>query len=160
MGYIEEIRKLTGKRPLILPGSVVLVLNKEEKLLLQQRIEPRGVWGLPGGLMELGESAEETARREVYEETGLQLKDLELLNLYSGKNYFVRLQNGDEFYSVTAAYVCRSFFGEARVNLDEGLNIAFFPLDKLPEQLVGSHRRMIEEYRIREQRTQNENVQR
>jgi 8-oxo-dGTP pyrophosphatase MutT (NUDIX family) len=109
--------------------------------------------------MELGESAEETAQREVYEETGLQVKGLELLNLYSGKNYFVRLQNGDQFYSVTAAYVCRSFEGKARVNLNEGIDIAFFPLDDLPEQLVGSHRRMIEDYRSIQQRRKNEKPQ-
>ncbi|GER66622.1 DNA mismatch repair protein MutT [Weizmannia acidilactici] len=147
MGYIEEIRKLAGSRPLILPGSVVLIFNGREEILLQQRVEPRGVWGLPGGLMELGESAEETALREVYEETGLRLNDLTLFNLYSGKNYFVRLKNGDQFFSVTAAFISRSYSGEPSVNLKEGMDIGFFPLDQLPAKLVGSHRRMIEEYK-------------
>jgi 8-oxo-dGTP pyrophosphatase MutT (NUDIX family) len=50
--------------------------------LLQHRKD--GNWGLPGGLMERGESLEETAIREVYEETGLTLKCLTLLELFSG----------------------------------------------------------------------------
>ncbi len=71
MGYVEELRKIVGHRPLILVGAVVLVINENGYVLLQQRTEPYGKWGLPGGLMELSESPEETAYREVYEETGI-----------------------------------------------------------------------------------------
>ena len=67
MGYVEELRKIVGHRPLILVGAVVLVINENRYVLLQQRTEPYGKWGLPGGLMELSESPEETAFREVYE---------------------------------------------------------------------------------------------
>jgi 8-oxo-dGTP pyrophosphatase MutT (NUDIX family) len=54
---------------LILPGSVVLIFYEDSEILLQHRID--GGWGLPGGLMEMGGSLEDTARREVKEETGL-----------------------------------------------------------------------------------------
>lgn len=52
MGYVEELRKIVGHRPLILVGAVVLVINEHGYVLLQQRTEPYGKWGLPGGLME------------------------------------------------------------------------------------------------------------
>ena len=86
MGYVKELRKLVGNRPLILPGAVVIILNEQNEMLLQHRSD--GGWGLPGGIMELGESMEETARREVQEETGLVVGELELMGIFSGEDYF------------------------------------------------------------------------
>ena len=54
-------------------------------MLLQKRYD--GGWGLPGGLMELGESLEDTAKREVLEKTGLVIEDLKLLEIFSGPEY-------------------------------------------------------------------------
>lgn len=45
MGYVEELRKVVGHRPLILVGAVVLVINENGYVLLQQRTEPYGKWG-------------------------------------------------------------------------------------------------------------------
>ncbi|WP_202409876.1 NUDIX domain-containing protein [Halobacillus litoralis] len=62
MDYVKELRKDVGTKPLILPGAVVIIENDQQEILLQHRKD--GGWGLPGGLMELGESLEDTARRE------------------------------------------------------------------------------------------------
>jgi 8-oxo-dGTP pyrophosphatase MutT (NUDIX family) len=61
--YYKELRKFVGHRPLILPGSVVIIVNEKGELLLQER--DKYFWVLPGGLMNLGESLVETAKREV-----------------------------------------------------------------------------------------------
>ncbi|WP_347342956.1 NUDIX domain-containing protein [Lysinibacillus pakistanensis] len=66
------LRQYVGHQPIILPGSAVIILNNANEVLLQKRYE--GGWGLPGGLMELGESLEDTAKREVFEETGLTMQ--------------------------------------------------------------------------------------
>ena len=73
--------------------------------MLQER-EP-GIFGLPGGLMELGESLEDTARREILEETGLHTWRVNFCHVYSGPEYYFEVSNGDTFYSVTAVYKTR-----------------------------------------------------
>ncbi|MDU1846927.1 MAG: NUDIX hydrolase [Niallia nealsonii] len=148
MGYIEDLRKLVGKMPLILVGAVVILLDKDQKVLLQERKHPKNVWGLPGGLMEIGESTEETAKREVFEETGLQVTNLQLLSVYSGKDYFAVAANGDPFYTVTTTYCTSEYEGKLENNHEESFSLQFFPLHNLPEKMVGSHRRMIEDFKI------------
>lgn len=144
MGYVENLRKLVGTMPLILVGAVVIILDEENKVLLQERTSPFKVWGLPGGLMELGESTEDTAKREVFEETGLEVEEITLLNIFSGEKYFTKIPNGDEFYSVTVVYYTNKFSGEVILNEDEGTELKFFSLDKLPDKMVRSHREFIE----------------
>lgn len=146
MGYVEELRKFVGHRPLILVGAVVIVLDEKGNVLLQQRTEPHGKWGLLGGLMELGESPEDTARREVMEEAGIHVVNLQLIDVFSGKNYFVKLANGDEFQTVTVAYYTNEFRGIPTNNHEEGLALAFFSPSALPEYIVGSHKKIIESY--------------
>lgn len=138
MGYVEEIRSLVGHRPLILPGAVVILLDQQGRVLLQRRSD--GGWGLPGGLMELGESLEDTARREVKEETGLSVGDLALKGLFSGPEYFLRVSNGDELYSVTAVYVSTQYSGELFVDGNESVDLRFFELDSLPEDVTETYR--------------------
>ena len=64
MGYIQQLRELVGFRPIIMVGTGVLLL-KEKEVLLQRRRD-NGLWGIPGGSLEPGESLEETARREIF----------------------------------------------------------------------------------------------
>ncbi|WP_042354054.1 NUDIX hydrolase [Bacillus rubiinfantis] len=132
MGYIEDLRKIIGTRPVILTGAVVGVFDEYGNILLQKR--PNGKWGLPGGLMELAESAEEAARREVWEETGVEIGDLELVGVFSGKQYFVKLENGDEFYPVTIAYQTNDIKNKTiRIDGEETLDAKFFDIMNLPE---------------------------
>ncbi|WP_423406692.1 NUDIX hydrolase [Heyndrickxia sp. MSNUG] len=144
MGYVSELRELVGHRPLILPGSVVLIFNQDSELLLQHRID--GGWGLPGGIMEMGESLEETARREVKEETGLIVGELKLAGVFSGPEYFLRVANGDELFSVTAVYFTNDIQGEINIDESESVDLQFFSLDQLPVGLTESYLRFINHY--------------
>lgn len=146
MGYIEELRALIGHRKVNLCGSAVFIRNAEGKILMQQRKYPYGRWGVPCGLMELGESAEETARREIFEETGLTLGELELFGVYSGEKYFCRAANGDEYYTVIIVYIADSYIGEPVVHDDESLQFQWFEPLELPEDIAGSHKAMIADY--------------
>ncbi|KRF43765.1 NUDIX hydrolase [Paenibacillus sp. Soil787] len=148
MGYVEDLRKIVGHIPLILVGSVVIITNDENKILLQKRMHhPVGRYGLPGGLMELGESTIETAQREVYEETGLAVRNLNLIDVFSGKENFIKAPNGDEFYVVVTAYWTKEFSGILRINDEESMSLEFINIDELPENIPRSHKEIINRYK-------------
>lgn len=87
--------------------------------------------------MELGETIEDTARREVFEETGLRLGDLQLFGIYSGNER--TFGNGDQASLVQILFSCRDYSGELLERNSESLEIRFFPLDALPENLFPDH---------------------
>ncbi|MFR1924494.1 MAG: NUDIX domain-containing protein [Clostridium paraputrificum] len=87
MNYVKYLREYIGHKPVILNGTSVIVLDKENRVLLQKRTYPQKNWGLPGGIMDMGETIEETGIREVFEETGLRVSNLKLVNVYSGEDF-------------------------------------------------------------------------
>ena len=143
MGYIEELRKKIGHMRILLPGCNAIIQNEAGQILMQQRTYPRGKWGLPGGLMELGESTEETIRREVKEETGLVLGKLNLFGVYSGEGYRCKAENGDLFDVVIIVYTTDDYTGEAAVMDDESISFEWFDLGSLPENIAGSHKKIL-----------------
>ncbi|MCL2839439.1 MAG: NUDIX hydrolase [Defluviitaleaceae bacterium] len=146
MGYIEDLRAIIGNKRIILNGCIVFIINPKGQILMQQRKYPLGKWGLPGGLMELGESTEETARREIFEETSLHLGKLSLFGVYSGKKYLCTAQNGDEFYVVTTVYTTSEYTGEVRINDDESLKFEWIDVHSLPENIARTHEDIINDY--------------
>jgi 8-oxo-dGTP pyrophosphatase MutT (NUDIX family) len=144
LGYVADIRKLVGTRPLILVGAEVLVFDPAGRLLLQRRSDT-GDWAIPGGMMEPGETLEENARREVQEETGLEIGELELLAIYSGPKFYFKYPHGDEVYNVSAAFITRTFQGELRTD-SESTSLGFYPLDALPGPLISLNQAVLDDY--------------
>ncbi len=130
MGYLNELRKIVGNRPLMVAGATILVI-KDNQILLNHRTDTK-TWGIPGGAMELGESLEETAYRELYEETGLIAKELKLLTVLSGEEYFFTYPNGDQLYSVIALFLAIDVLGDLHINDDESDQLQYFDFDHLP----------------------------
>lgn len=81
-------------RRIIVTGGAI-IKDKDGRILVQKRSD-YGDWGLPGGGMEAGESIEETMIREVYEETGLEVKSYELYAVYSGKRMEYTYPDGNQ----------------------------------------------------------------
>ena len=124
MNYIQNIRKKVGKDKIIL-NFTCGILSQSGKILLQKRAD-KGTWGLPGGALELGESALEALLREFYEETGVEVRVEKLLNVYT--KYSDSYPNGDEAQVLTILYLVSS---ETSISInfftsDETLELGFF----------------------------------
>ncbi|MDZ5784583.1 NUDIX hydrolase [Marinococcus luteus] len=146
MGYVENLRRLVGKETVILVGAIVIAENDEGRILLQERTNPPGSWSFPGGLMELGEAAEETAVRETLEETGLHARGLRLFNVYSGEDTFVIAPNGDPFYCVIIAYTADHLEGTIQPDPNESASVDFLDPEALPETIVDGQQAVMKEY--------------
>lgn len=131
MGYLSDLRKFVGNRPLLTSGATILVFNEDKELLLNLRSDTN-TWGIPGGSMELGETIEETAARELFEETGLKAKYYELLTVLSGNDFYFKYPNGDELYSVIPLFLAKDVTEDLHINDDESNELKYFNLDNLP----------------------------
>lgn len=145
MDYISNLRKHIGTQPIIMCGANVIIVNRNCEILLHHRTD-RDWWGLPGGAMELGESLEDTARREVLEEVNLECGELELFNVYSGPELYYKYPDGNEVYNVTAKYICKNFKGEIVVEKTEGRDARFFAIDEVPKNLSSTIVPIVNEY--------------
>lgn len=113
-------------RPMLTADCVVL--RNSEVLLIRRGNEPfRGCWALPGGFMEMEETIEHCAVRELQEETGLQVAetDLRLIGVYSTPGRDPRGR------TVTAAYLVRLVSGEPKAG-DDAAEVRWWPLANLP----------------------------
>ncbi|QQE79840.1 NUDIX hydrolase [Alicyclobacillus sp. SO9] len=144
-GYIMGLREMVGARPLIMPAAAVVIEDADGRILLQHRSD-NDTWGLPGGSMEMGETFEETARREVLEETGLEVKDLQLFCLHSGSEAFYEYPNGHQVYVAAVIYTTTSYAGHIKLDLSESLDVQWFQLQKIPSVLNPLDEPVIEKY--------------
>lgn len=131
MGYISNLRKYIGHDPLIGIGATTLVFNKDNELLLNLRTDTNS-WGIPGGSMELHETIEETAVRELKEEAGINAERLILLSVLSGEDYYFEYPNGDKLWTVIVLFKVENYIGKIKVSDNESKQLKFFPLDNLP----------------------------
>ncbi len=130
--YIQTMRNLIGNQTLLTVGCGAIIEDDKGRILLQQRTD-HSEWGIPGGLLELGETFEETVKREVCEETGLTLEDLNLFGIYSGEKGFAEYENGDKVYSVQVIFFTKKFSGHLTQN-DESKRVVFIEKHDLPNK--------------------------
>lgn len=82
--------------------------------------------------MELGETFEETAARELKEETNLDAKSFTLLIVFSGENFYLKYPNEDELYSVVVLYLANDVSGNLKITDGESFKLDYFSKSELP----------------------------
>ena len=157
MSYVKFLRQYVGHEPILTAGAGMFVFNEKNEVLMQLRTD-YNAWGFIGGSMELGESFEETAIRELKEETNLDVDELELLTVLSGKDTYRVYPNGDQLYDITAVFKVKKYHGELKVNDDESKEFRWFPIDNLPENLSSSTRKHLEKYRCLLEKAAKSNI--
>ena len=142
------MNQLKHKFVLLQDGAAVIIENDKGQILLQSRFD-RNKWGLPGGCQELGERFQETAIREIKEETNLDVEeeDLELIEIVSGLSRKNDYPNGDVVINNTVLYRVKRYSGELKCN-NESKEMRFFDLDDIPENqhdpdLIEIYRKLI-----------------
>lgn len=129
MSYIQELRKVIGSQAIITVGATIMVYNDKGEILLHRRSDT-GIWGIPGGAMAPGETIEQTARRELYEGTGLEAEELRLKSVLTGPEYFFAYPNGEQVHTVIVLYEAIGARGDLLIR--ENRELKYFPLNELP----------------------------
>ncbi|MEY8457896.1 NUDIX hydrolase [Lactococcus ileimucosae] len=135
-GYVLDLRKILGPRPLVIACASLIIYN-DEGILLQKR-KDTGCWSYHGGSIEPGETAEEAARRELFEELGLTVSDMELFTVCSGEEQHFCYPNGDEVHIVDVVYTSKEFSGEIFLESSEVIDARWFPFEQLPKDIMPS----------------------
>lgn len=134
--YCEECDRIHYENPV--PAVAALVINQDNQLLLVKRsVEPaKGKWCLPGGFIEIDESIEEAALRELEEETGLKGKIEGLIDFFSQRS---------QHYGAILLFGYRVIIlgGELHAG-DDAEEAVFFDREILPPLAFPSHQRLIE----------------
>lgn len=113
------------------------VTRNDELLLAQRGVEPRlGEWALPGGFVELGETTEEAAVREMHEETALHVDGLRLIGVSTQPS---RLTGAVS----VLGYMVERWTGEPAAGSDV-MGVRFFPKSAVPSFPFRAHRELFE----------------
>lgn len=137
--YVKWLRSKVGCEPVILVGVCGVIENSDHKILLQRR-KGNQKWGLPGGHMEIGETAEMTLNREIKEELNLTTYVKDFIGVYTDRPLF-RYSNGDVSQPVGIFFNVVTD-GTIKLN-DESIDVSYFGEYELPFELMEIHRQPI-----------------
>jgi ADP-ribose pyrophosphatase YjhB (NUDIX family) len=117
--------------------SAIIFDETREKFLLTRRTD-NGRWCLPGGAMEAGESASETCAREVFEETGLQVRVVRLVGIYTTPHRIVEYADGNRKQQVALSFEAEVIGGTMGLS-DETTEIGYFTLPEIETMDIMEH---------------------
>jgi 8-oxo-dGTP pyrophosphatase MutT (NUDIX family) len=123
--YVKKLRAAVGNARILVPSVSGIVRDSSGALLLVRQRDD-GRWSTPGGTIELDETPADAVVREVWEETGLQVRPTRLLAVYGGPAFVVGYPNGDETQYVSAIFECTVESGELRPVSDETIDVQFW----------------------------------
>ena len=141
--WVKNLRKKIGHDTVILPHAVTIVIDGKH-VLVEERSDD-GYIDFPGGTLDLGETIEECAIRELKEETGIIADSLELFKIYTGELTKYTYVNGDDMYGVDVVYLVRKFHGELKPQKDEVNKLVFVKLDDIKGKLSPRNKQIIKD---------------
>ena|SRR5579884_2146112 len=113
----------------LIPAASAVVDDGRGRILLARRRD-NSLWTIPGGAMDPGEFIAETARREVKEETGLDVEVVSLVGVYSDPGHVIEYTDGEVRQEFSVCFACRLVGGELDAG-DEMHDAAFFAADEI-----------------------------
>ena len=118
------------------PAIAVILIDSDRVLLVKRKFPPReGYWSLPAGFIEYHEKAEETALREIKEETNLNIKLNDIYGIFS-------VFDNHKHHVLLIVYWGEIINGDLSPG-DDALEAQFYSFDKLPQDIAFSTHRSI-----------------
>ena len=142
MGYIQEIRKYVGHSPIMVTAAMCIIYDRKKGILLEKRTD-NGMWCVPGGALELGETLEEALIREVKEETSLDIFNPKLFDVKAGVHMVY--PNKDEVYYTDVVYEINEYKGELKPDA-ESKELRWVPVNELPDNIMPTQIEYIEKF--------------
>jgi mutator protein MutT len=124
--YLKKLREHVGTE-LLLTCAVAAIIRNEAGHVLFQRRSDDGLWSLPAGSLDPGETPAAGVVREVREETGLDVEVLGIIGVFGGAAFRHRYPNGDVTEYVTIVFECAVVGGALSCDDEETLELQYFP---------------------------------
>lgn len=124
-------------------GCGAFILNEKNELLLQLRNKApeKEYWSIPGGRVEMFETFEEAVKREVKEETGIEVHVIDLLGIC---NHIIQ---NEKSHWVSPCFLCKIVAGEPQIlEPTKHLDMKWFSLNNLPDKITITTQNAIENY--------------
>ncbi|MFN3742241.1 MAG: NUDIX domain-containing protein [Anaerolineales bacterium] len=142
--------KRIGKQGQLRIGCSAILFDVDRQRVLLTRRADNGEWCLPGGALEAGESVEEACIREFYEETGLEVRPIRLVGVYSNRDVLIEYPDGNRVQMVVLHFEVEAHGGKMRLS-PETTEIGFFSLAEIQKmKLIGPHyQRILDSLEVR-----------
>lgn len=143
MGRQEYVNDPDAPAPNSLVPAVSAIVTDESGQVLLQRRADNDLWSVPGGTVEAGESVLDALRREVLEETGLEIEPGRLVGVYSDPSYVIAYDDGEVRQQFSLAFACRPTGGALHVSA-ESVEVRWFAPETIAslEMSAGALRRI------------------
>ena len=142
--YIGYLRSMVGDSMVMLNSTAVVITNEQNQILLQKRSD-NGLWGLPGGLLELDETIEQGAIREVKEETNLDIVITRFIGVFV--NPLMTWRQTDKAKVFAFGFVGKVVGGSLDILDDESLELRYFDIEQMPILHSLDNQNIVETYR-------------
>ncbi|RAL21663.1 NUDIX hydrolase [Lujinxingia litoralis] len=132
--FLKGLREKVGHDLLFVPAVAAVVRDEHHRVLFQRRSD-NGLWTLPSGTIDPGESPATAIVREVYEETGLEVRPTHILGVYGGdrRGFRVTYPNGDHLESVVIVFAVEVLGGTLGGLDGESLELRYIDPTRRPE---------------------------
>lgn len=134
-----------GKEGQLRFGCSAVIFNADRSKALLTRRTDNGLWCIPGGAMEAGESAAEACIREVWEETGLHVAVKRLIGIYSNPHQLVVYPDGNKAHIVVMSFEVEVVGGELGLS-NETTAAGFYTVQEMETMpMHGKHKERVED---------------
>ncbi len=129
--------------------GVAAIITHQDKVLLEKRTDC-GRWSLIGGGLKIDETLQDCLKREILEETGLEMQNYRFLDILDDPSRITQYPDGNVLRTVTVLYSCEFDNVKQLVVSEESTELRFFSIDELQDlDIVETHRHIVDEYILR-----------